>query len=194
MNCPPANLVNLAETAMPALCPAAPDTPSSSCDPSSPASSIDKLEEYRRKVADTNIDSRSLLSTDYFNTFNSVVMILDVLPDVPEMLEEIEQWKFCNYTEHFRTSGLSFANLAIEVYPFSPPELREAFERKAEGIRAIIEELPRTLRRLLNTGESGAFADISRTMATQLRLMMEEGNSIVHGSGASTQADIDKLF
>ena len=54
-------------------------------------SQADKLEEYRRKVADTNIDSRSLLSTDYFNTFNSVVMVLDVLPDAPELLEEIAE-------------------------------------------------------------------------------------------------------
>ncbi len=185
---PPVNLVSPAETAVPGLCAAAPNSPPST------TTSVDKLEEYRRKVADTNIDSRSLLSTDYFNTFNSVVMVLDMLPDAPELLEEIERWKFLDYVDHFRSSGLNFANLAIEVYPFSPPELREAFEHKADGIRAIIEELPRTLRRLLNTGEKGAFDDISRMMATQLRLMMEEGNSIVHGSRASTQADIDKLF
>ncbi|MFA4995092.1 MAG: hypothetical protein WC521_07315 [Bdellovibrionales bacterium] len=156
--------------------------------------SADKLEEYRRRVADTNIDSRSLLSTDYFNTFNSVVMVLDMLPDSPELLEEIEQWRFVDYIQHFKSSGLDFAELAIEVYPFSPPELREAFERKADGIRIVIEELPHTLRRLLNAGEKGAFSDICRTMATQLRLLMEEGNSIVHGNQASTQADIDKLF
>jgi len=191
MDCPP---TNPAETATPGPSPAPDPSASSSGDPSFPASSVSKLEEYRRRVADTNIDIRSLLSTDYFNTFNSVVMILDVLPDAPELLEEIERWKFMDYIEHFRASGLNFSNLAIEVYPYSPQELREAFERKANGIRIIIEELPRTLRRLLNAGETGAFADISRSMATQLRLMMEEGNSIVHGSRASTQADIDKLF
>ena len=63
----------------------------------------------------TNIDPRSLLSTDYFNTFNSVVMVLDLLPDAPDLLEEVEQWQFYDYIGHFQRSGLDFAQLAIET-------------------------------------------------------------------------------
>ena len=33
----------------------------------------DKFEEYRKKVAGTNIDARSLLSTDYFTQHNMKV-------------------------------------------------------------------------------------------------------------------------
>ena len=76
----------------------------------------DKLEEYREKVIGTNIDQKSLLSTDYFNTFNSVAMLFDMLPDVPELLEEVEQWQFYDYVDHFKASGLDFAPLAIEAY------------------------------------------------------------------------------
>jgi hypothetical protein len=161
---------------------------------SSPSPSPDKLEEYRRKVADTNIDPRSFLSTDYFNMFNSVVMVLDMLPDAPELLEEIEHWQFLGYVEHFKISGLGFADLAIEGYPLAPPELRETFERKVNSIRVIIEELARTLRRLLDAGENETFSITARLAATQLRAMMQEGNSIVHGSSAIAQTDIDKMF
>lgn len=152
------------------------------------------IDEYREKIKDTNIDSRSFLSTDYFNTFNSVVMMLDMLPDCPEMLEDIEQWKFMNYTEHFENSGLDFAKLAIEVYPYSPPELREAFEKKVGEIRANLENLIVALRNMLDAGNREAFGETVRTTAAQLRTMMEEGNGIVHGNRTVAQEDIDKLF
>ena len=163
-------------------------------DPSPVAAVNEKLEEYRMKVADTNIDPRSLLSTDYFNSFNSVVMILDMLPDAPELLDEVEQWQFIDYIEHFKTSGLDFADLAIEVYPFAPPQWRDAFEHKVNGIREVIEDVAKTLRLRLDAEERDAFAHIARTTAAKLRTMMEEGNAIVHGNSTSSQADIDKLF
>ena len=154
----------------------------------------DKLEFYRQKVSGTNIDTRTLLSTDYFNAFNSIVMVLDMLPDAPELLEEIEQWHFVDYVEHFKTSDLDFAALAIEAYPFAPEELRLAFEKKVSAIRQILEELPAILRPLIEHGEKGVFAEKTKTIAAQLRTLMEEGNGIVHGSSAAVQADVDKLF
>ncbi|MDD3029356.1 MAG: hypothetical protein PHS57_03630 [Alphaproteobacteria bacterium] len=161
---------------------------------SSALPSEDVLQEYRKRVEGTNIDARSFLSTDYFNSFNSVVMILDLLPDAPDLLEEVEQWRYVNYTEHFKASGLDFAELAIEVYPFSPPELREAFERKVQGIRLIIESLIKTLRGLLDAGEKDAFANLARTTTAQLRAMMGEGNGLVHGYACKAQEEIDKMF
>jgi hypothetical protein len=154
----------------------------------------DKLEEYRQKVAGTNIDQRSLLSTDYFNTFNSIIMVLEILPDSPELLDEVEQWKFYNYTEHFKASGLDFADLAIAAYPYSPPELREAFERKANCMRIFLEDAVHMLRRLYDAGEIETFAKVAHIVASLFREMMEEGNAIVHGSSTSSQADIDKMF
>jgi len=155
---------------------------------------IEKLEFYRQKVVGTNIDGRSLLSTDYFNAFNSVVMVLDILPDAPDLLEEIEQWRFVDYVEHFKTSDLDFADLAIEAYPFAPTELRLAFEEKVNAIRTILEGLVSTLRPLIQQGHKDIFKEKAKSIAAQLRTLMEEGNGIVHGSSAAAQADIDKLF
>lgn len=155
----------------------------------------DQLEEYRQKVAGTSIDPRSLLSTDYFNTFNSVVMLFDMLPEMPELLEEVEQWQFNDYVGHFQASGLDFAPLAIDAYQFSPPELRSAFERKINGMKVFVEEATRILKRLQEVGEMQTFGKFSRQIAELLRGMMEEGSSIVHGYDASVdQHKVDALF
>jgi hypothetical protein len=164
--------------------------------PQTPAPPVlDKLEEYRRKVEGTNIDPRSLLSTDYFNTFNSVAMLFDMLPDAPELLEEVEQWQFYDYVGHFKASGLDFAQLAIEAYQYSPPELRGAFERKINGMRVFIEGTASLLRRLHDAGETKVFAEFARQAVILFRGMMEEANGIVHGKEAALNQDsIDKLF
>ena len=155
----------------------------------------DKLEEFRQRVAGTNIDPRSLLSTDYFNTFNSVVMVLDLLPDAPDMLEEIEQWQFYDYIGHFQRSGLDFAPLAIEAYPYSPPDLRDAFERKVNAMRIIVEEMARTLRRLSVAGERDLFVEYAQMARIWFNKLTEEANAIVHGSsGALDQKAIDSMF
>ncbi|MDE1900946.1 MAG: hypothetical protein KGI37_04780 [Alphaproteobacteria bacterium] len=154
-----------------------------------------KLEEYRAKVAGTNIDTRSLLSTDYFNTFNSVIMLFDMLPEMPELLDEVEQWKFNDYVGHFRDSGLDFAGLAIESYAHVPPDLKLAFERKIDAMRIFVEEASRTLRRLNDAGETATFGKFARYVAELIRGMVEEGSAIVHGHDSSMdQSAIDAMF
>lgn len=153
----------------------------------------DTLDDIRQKVAGTNIDQRSLLSTDYFNTFNSVVMVLDMLAEAPELLEEIEQWTFCDYVGHFRGSGLDFADLAIEAYAHAPVELRTAFERKIGSMRIILEDCAKTLRRLYDIGDMEAFATFARAVCELFHGLIAEGNAIVHG-GSMSQTDIDAMF
>ncbi len=121
-------------------------------------------------------------------------MVLEMLPDTPDLLEEIEQWKFYDYIGHFEASGLDFSQLAIEAYSYAPPELREAFERKINGMRIILEQAGKTLRLLYDAGELQAFSHYARMTGVLFRGMMEDGNAIIHGSNTSSQTDIDKIF
>src|SRR6266481_5092137 len=102
-------------------------------------------DEYRTRVAGTTIDDGTLLSTDYFNSFNEVIMLLGMLPDMPDMIDDIKAWRFITYEEHFRASGLPFAGLAIEAYAHVPPEVRDRFERTVEAMHATVDEARDTL-------------------------------------------------
>jgi len=155
----------------------------------------DLLEAYRARVAGTNIDPRSLLSTDYFNHFNTVIMLLGMLADVPELLDEIDAWEFMDYAQHFRDSGLDFAPLAIEAYAHAPANLRAQFERKVEEMRIFVEVSRLGLRRLLDAGDKDRFADMAARVSRELQHMVDAGGAIVHGNEASLdQGAIDKLF
>src|ERR1700722_10523290 len=99
----------------------------------------DMIEKYRERVAGTNIDPRSLLSNDYFNHFNTVIMLLGMLPEAPELIDEIDAWQYLSYIDHFKASGLDFAPLAIEAYEHVPAHLRDQFDKKVDEMKTFIE-------------------------------------------------------
>ena len=152
-------------------------------------------EEYRARLQGTTIDSNTFLSTDYFNHFNEAIMLFGMLPDMPEMLEEIDLWKFRTYCEHFQASGLAFADLAIEVYPLAPEDLRVRLELLVEEMRDRIETARAALHELLARHDHEALAEKALTCSLTLQRMVDEGSAIVHGSvGSLDQAAIDSMF
>ncbi len=74
----------------------------------------------RARVRDTNISETTLLATDYLNHFNEVVMMLEMVPDMPEFLDELKEWQPKSYLQHFRDAAFSDAALAVEAYTFIP--------------------------------------------------------------------------
>jgi hypothetical protein len=155
-----------------------------------------KMLEYCRKlIQGTTIDASTLLSTDYFNLFNEVIMLLGMLPDMPDMLEDVAAWKFKTYVEHFQTSGLAFAPVAIEVYPHAPASAREHFEQTIHKMREMIEEARTVLRDEMAAGNMDRFADKAIIYSMELQQMVDTGSAIVHGQEAVLdQSAIDDLF
>ena len=52
-----------------------------------------------------NINPRTGLATDYLNHFNEAIMLLDMIPDVPECADDFLEWQPLSYREHFAASN-----------------------------------------------------------------------------------------
>lgn len=153
------------------------------------------LEQYRERVKGTTIDPGTLLSTDYFNLFNEVIMLLGMLGDMPDMLDEVIGWKFRTYEQHFAESGLAFAPLAIEAYPHSPPSAREHFERTIQRMHDTVEEAKMVLADARDQGDMEILADQAINYSMMLQQMVDTGSAIIHGiDGIMDQSAIDDLF
>ena len=46
--------------------------------------------DLKARAAASNLDSDTLLATDYLNHFNEIVMLLEMVPDMPEIMEEVK--------------------------------------------------------------------------------------------------------
>ena len=146
------------------------------------------------RLQGTSINPKTFLSTDYFNHFNGVIMILDMLPDLPELMPEVEAWSFVTYPEHFDRSGLSIAELAKEAYRHCPEAIRAGFEDLVGEMRQAVEQARAELRSLTALGTE-RFAALARQSAAQLQCYVVQGSSLINGTNAAPdQADIDALF
>jgi hypothetical protein len=147
------------------------------------------------RIAQTTIDDGTLLSTDYFNSFNEIIMLLGMIQDMPEMLDEVRSWRFCTYEEHFRESGLAFAPLAIEAYTHVAPAVREQFERTIEELRLTVEEARDALARMMEQSELDRFRHSAIVYTARLQALVDTGSAIVHGAGQiADQSAIDDMF
>lgn len=150
------------------------------------------FEVWRRKVRGTNISEKTLLATDYLNHFNEIVMLIEMVPDMPDMLEECCAWQPKTYQEHFRDSGFSDKELAIEAYEHVPAKFRRPFE---ETIAQMTQVVRHTLERIANDMHEGdpdrLRADCGQS-AAMIHRIIQVANGIIHGAAhVMEQQEID---
>ena len=79
---------------------AAASTPARSDRPIPPPTGlIDEARAAQLRAA--NINPRTGLATDYLNHFNEAIMLLEMVPDMPECAEDFLSWQPLSYAEHF---------------------------------------------------------------------------------------------
>ena len=145
------------------------------------------------RLAGTNIHGKTFLATDYLNHFNEVIMLLEMLPDMPEMLDEIALWAPKSYTDHFRESGFKDGALAIEAYECAPPIYRHAFDFHVAALNTVILDTIAALGR----GEQRAevIRRILEPRMAQAHGLLDRLSGVIHGSTTTLdQSDVDRTF
>jgi hypothetical protein len=85
-----------------------------------------------------NINPRTGLATDYLNHFNEAIMLLEMIPDMPECAEDFLTWCPLSYCEHFMASNFKARDLAIEAYEAADTKIRAEFDNLASTMTSIL--------------------------------------------------------
>ena len=92
-----------------------------------------------------NINPVTLLATDYLNHFNEVLMLIEMLPSMPECAEDVFSWRPMSYIDYFGQSTFKEKDLAIALYADVKPETRTGFESLIatidEKVLGLIEQI-----------------------------------------------------
>ena len=97
------------------------------------------LDEARAaELRAANINPRTGLATDYLNHFNEAIMLLEMVPDMPECAEDFLVWEPLSYTEHFTASNFKARDLAIEAYEKAEPSMRAQFDHLTDTMTSIL--------------------------------------------------------
>jgi hypothetical protein len=157
-------------------------------------------EAARARRAEMLVNPASGLANDYLNLFNEIVMLIETLPTMPDLFEDIQRWRPTSYREYFRQSILPGRGSAIENYDKLDARFRRSFE-------SIVEELDRrstgavaAVRRQfkLHEHDPEALTAICERAGANIREVLDRATSLVNNGAVVTgdlvQARTDELM
>ena len=146
--------------------------------------------DHRRaaQLRAANINPRTGLATDYLNHFNEAIMLLEMIPDMPECAEDFLLWYPLSYREHFMASHFKARDLAISAYDSADPALRAEFDNITSAMTSILTAVSAAMR--------GARQDKTRaTLAEQatgwVKPLVALAGGIINGGA---EADVDYIM
>ena len=155
----------------------------------------DEYPALRARAEGTNVSAQTLLATDYLNHFNEVVMTLEMLADMPELLEEAKAWAPKGYKDHFRDSTIADKELAIEAYDHAPPKFKEPFDQNIQQINRLITTAVERLEKDVEGGDMDLVRANAQALSQMIQRLMDMCSANIHGSGATMdQSDIDNMI
>src|SRR5215218_1014759 len=95
-----------------------------------------------------NISPRTGLATDYLNHFNEAIMLLEMIPDMPDCAEDFLSWQPISYREHFAASNFRARELAIETYDAADPAIRREFDSITCAMSSILVAVGAAMRKV----------------------------------------------
>ena len=158
--------------------------------PPNPQQQTDPEEEARAVVLRAaNINPRTGLATDYLNHFNEAIMLLEMIPDMPECAEEFLEWQPRSYREHFAASNFKARELAIEAYDSANPQIRTEFDNITGAMSSILTAVSQAMREVSQDKTRTTLAHQATGWVKPLAML---AGGIINGRGP--EADIDYIM
>ena len=113
-----------------------------------------------------NIHPDSKLATDYLNHFNEVIMLLELVPAMPDCLDDVLAWQPATYEEHFVRSHYRDKDLVLAAFAAAPVLVRRRFLKLVAEMDAIMAD---TLAQLRSHGPSPMAGFIAEEAGDRLK-------------------------
>jgi hypothetical protein len=151
-----------------------------------PTGPISEARAAQLKAA--NINPRTGLATDYLNHFNEAVMLLEMVPDMPECAEDFLTWTPLSYAEHFVASNFKDRDLAIEAYEMAEPNIRAEFDKLTGSMTSILTAVGTAMREARQDKTRAMLAEQATGWVKPL-VMMTAG--VINGA---SEADVEEIM
>ncbi len=143
-----------------------------------------------------NVNPSTGLATDYLNLFNEAIMLFEMGLDMPDMVEELAEWKKRGYVEHFEKSGFELKEVVVSAYLYAPPTVRRDFDACTErALTAFDSSIDILLSS--NLDDEAARADLDERLR-DMKALVVEMDSHIHGRlkaiENNLQSEVDALF
>lgn len=146
-----------------------------------------------------NINPDTGLATDYLNHFNEVIMLLEMLPDMPDCAEDVLDWQPLDYPSHFQQSCFKDKDLAVLAYEAAPNAVRAHLETL---IMQIDHEVLSVQEKLRSDPSAEVCSTVAEIATHEIKPLIAAASGAIHGQtegeedyeDEAVQAEVDALF
>jgi hypothetical protein len=135
-----------------------------------------------------NINPRTGLATDYLNHFNEAIMLLEMVPDMPECANEFLDWRPLSYAEHFTASNFKARDLAIEAYNAADARIRGEFDNITSAMTSILTAVGGAMRK---AQQDKTRVRLAEQATGWVKPLVMQAGGIINGDGA---ADVEYIM
>src|SRR5215469_5803632 len=135
-----------------------------------------------------NINPQTGLATDYLNHFNEAIMLLEMIPDIPECADDFLAWAPLSYAEHFTASNFKARDLAIEAYESANPDIRAEFDQMTETMTSILREVSAAMREAV---QDQTKARLAEQAIGWLKPLVAAAGGVINGG---SEADVETIM
>ena len=135
-----------------------------------------------------NINPRTGLATDYLNHFNEAIMLLEMIPDLPESAEEFLRWHPRSYRGHFMASNFKARDLAIEAYESADAKIRTEFDNITSTMTSILTAVGSAMR---EARQDRTRATLAEQATGWVKPLVALAGGIINGG---SEADVETIM
>jgi hypothetical protein len=147
---------------------------------------VDKTRAAQLRAA--NISPRTGLASDYLNHFNEAIMLLEMVPDMPECAADFLGWQPLSYREHFTASSFKARELAISAYDAAAADTRAEFDDVTSAMTSILAAVAAAMR---EAKQDRTRARIAEQATIWVKPLVARAGGIINGSA---EADVDTIM
>lgn len=153
-----------------------------------PPACPDQDEARAAELHAANINPRTGLATDYLNHFNEAIMLLEMIPDMPECAEDYLAWCPLSYSEHFMASNFRARDLAISAYESADPDILAEFEQITDTMSSILAAVGAAM---LEANQDKTRAKLAEQAIGWLKPLVSAAGGVINGG---LGADVDSIM
>jgi hypothetical protein len=147
------------------------------------------LDARAAQLRAANINPRTGLATDYLNHFNEAIMLLEMIPDMPECAEDFLGWQPLSYAAHFTASNFKARDLAIEAYEAADAGIRTDFDNLTSAMTSILTAVGAAMR---EARQDKTRAILAEQATGWVKPLVALAGGIINGRGC--EADVDYIM
>ncbi|MDE2363215.1 MAG: hypothetical protein KGM42_11105 [Hyphomicrobiales bacterium] len=159
-----------------------------------------KQDALERRAA-ALINPASGLANDFLNVYNEILMLIEMLPEAPELADDVFAWRPCSYRAYFMQSELPGSNEALDAYARLEPAFRMLFETSVELLAECGIAATRAIEKAIASGDqaqSELLADLCADWCLNIRRQLEATEQLITLGRAAArydrQAMVDVVF